>query len=80
MSELKEDFDLLFKNAFTYYKKTAQEYKDATELSDLFGKALGKLMPYMDFHYCRCWGACLPFFYNFGQFSHEILNLKEVLI
>ena len=46
MSELKEDFDLLFKNAFTYYKKTAQEHKDATEFSDLFGKALGKLIPY----------------------------------
>ena len=44
MDELKVDFELLFKNAFSYYKKTQQEYKDATELNELFTKALGKFL------------------------------------
>ena len=39
---LKEDFELLFKNALSYYKKGSQEFKDATEMSELFHKAFGK--------------------------------------
>jgi hypothetical protein len=42
MDELKDDFDRLFKNAFAYYQKGTPENKDATELSELFTKALGK--------------------------------------
>ena len=42
MEELKEDFGKLLKNATSYYKKGSQEYKDATELQDLFEKALGR--------------------------------------
>lgn len=44
MTELKEDFERLFKNAFSYYKKGTQEFKDATELSELFAKASGKFL------------------------------------
>ncbi len=43
MEELKEDFERLLKNALAYYKKGSQEFKDASELSDLFGKALAKI-------------------------------------
>ena len=43
MDELKEDFDRLLKNAYAYYKKGSQEYKDASELSELFNKALVKV-------------------------------------
>ena len=42
MEELKEDFERLFKNAYSYYKKGSPEFKDATELSELFAKALGR--------------------------------------
>ena len=44
---LKEDFELLFKNALSYYKKGSQEFKDATEMSELFQKAFGKLNRYL---------------------------------
>ena len=44
LEELKEDFERLFKNAFSYYKKGSQEFKDATELSELFAKASGKII------------------------------------
>ena len=47
MDELKEDFALLFKNALSYYKKGTQEFKDATEMSELFAKALGTLIAYI---------------------------------
>lgn len=43
MSELKEDFERLFSNAWAYYKKGSSENKDATELSELFTKALAKV-------------------------------------
>ena len=43
MEELKEDFERLFKNALSYYKKGSPEFKDAEELSDLFAKALGTI-------------------------------------
>merc|ERR1719510_733619 len=38
MEELKEDFERLFKNALSYYKKGSPEFKDAEELSELFAK------------------------------------------
>ena len=44
MEELKADFELLFKNALSYYKKGTQEFKDATEMGELFAKALGRLV------------------------------------
>ena len=47
MDELKEDFALLFKNALSYYKKGTQEFKDATEMGELFAKALGTLIAYI---------------------------------
>jgi hypothetical protein len=43
MDELQDDFQKLFANALAYYKKGSQEYKDATEMSDLFTKAVGKV-------------------------------------
>jgi len=43
MEELKADFELLFKNALSYYKKGTQEFKDATEMGELFAKALEKV-------------------------------------
>ena len=47
LNGLKEDFELLFKNALSYYKKGSQEFKDATEMSELFQKAFGKLNRYL---------------------------------
>ena len=41
LDELKGDFVKLFNNAFAYYKKGTSEHRDATELHDLFNKALG---------------------------------------
>ena len=43
MPELKEDFKKLFSNAFAYYKRESDEHTSATELEDLFGKALEKI-------------------------------------
>jgi len=42
MDELQDDFQKLFANALAYYKKGSLEYKDATEMSELFMKAVGK--------------------------------------
>ena len=39
MNEMKEDFERLFSNALTYYKKGTSEAKDAQELKELFAKA-----------------------------------------
>ena len=47
MEELKADFELLFKNALSYYKKGTQEFKDATEMGELFAKALGRLVGWL---------------------------------
>ena len=40
MAEMKEDFERLFSNALTYYKRGTSEAKDAAELKELFAKAL----------------------------------------
>jgi len=39
MHQLKEDFEKLLANALLYYKKGTAEFKDATELKELFVKA-----------------------------------------
>ena len=43
VDELKADFVKLFNNAFAYYKKGSSEHRDATELNDLFNKAVGMM-------------------------------------
>ena len=43
LEELKSDFEKLFNNALAYYKKGTQEYRDASEMSDLFQKASGEI-------------------------------------
>jgi len=40
MNEMKEDFERLFSNALSYYKKGTSEAKDAQELKELFAKAI----------------------------------------
>ncbi len=44
VDELKADFLKLFNNALAYYKKGSPEHRDATEMSELFNKALGKVL------------------------------------
>ena len=44
LDELTSDFVKLFNTAFAYYKNGTVEHKDATELSDLFNKAMGKFL------------------------------------
>jgi protein polybromo-1 len=41
MNEMKEDFERLFSNALSYYKKGTSEARDAQELKELFIKAIG---------------------------------------
>ena len=40
MGEMKDDFERLFSNALSYYKKGTSEAKDAQELKELFAKAI----------------------------------------
>ena len=59
---LKEDFELLFKNALSYYKKGSQEFKDATEMSELFQKAFGKSNRYLVVVVQKSWIKVLGLF------------------
>lgn len=43
MEELQADFGLIISNSKAYFKKDSQEYKDALELDDLWGRAHGEL-------------------------------------
>lgn len=42
LDELKADFKRLFDNAFAYYKSDTEEYEAASEMRDLYEKAIGE--------------------------------------
>ena len=42
LDELKADFKRLFDNAFAYYKSDTEEYEAASEMRDLYEKAVGE--------------------------------------
>ena len=71
MEELKEDFGKLLKNATSYYKKGSQEYKDATELQDLFEKAASKFV-----HSFWREKSLFDFVYRWDFYDYKILVLS----
>ena len=70
MEELKADFELLFKNALSYYKKGTQEFKDATEMGELFAKALGRLVGW----FCTIGGRSQTTFTRGGGVGGQKIN------
>ena len=42
IEELKSNFKKLFDNAFAYYKNDTEEYEAASEMRDLYEKAIGE--------------------------------------
>jgi len=44
MDDLKSDFELMVANTKLYYKRGSPEYRDAQELENLLGKAVGSVM------------------------------------
>ncbi|XP_040572090.1 protein polybromo-1 isoform X2 [Lepeophtheirus salmonis] len=44
LDEFVSDFELVIKNSLAYYKNGTREYKDATDMEELFNKALEKIL------------------------------------
>jgi hypothetical protein len=64
LEELKVDIQKLLDNAFTYYKKGSDEHKAASELKDLYEKAIGEFPLYRTLIYSKRQCLHVKYFYR----------------